>query len=231
MANSVHSDSVNQLLLNTGLGAFDLRQDVNVSAKRRGASMNPQPGRAISQDFEIDLRLAAKRALGSFAELLDTARDTDLLFSSLDGLDAGDRYPHEQVILLKLVNDLVDPDTCVCFHAAVGTDASVQQTQTPTMDQMCACMIDPTLSNIYISTDLGFRDIFLVSQIGLATGLVLRAAKAGLQIDPGTAVAKIAALLGNQNTDTAEFDPTKMSWLSAGNGRQSAHVVAPHDAT
>lgn len=161
-------------------------------------------GRAVSAEFMQDLDLAGKRAIKSMARLVATASSgRSGLFDALLGCPAHERCARDEAALLDLIAPFIPGESqgwgCVAglpvFRAAVCGTESTTQDGIAALPRETACAVGNDLETVFVSADLGFRDLFVMTQIGAVHLLVLRALDAGLPMDRMAALHDVCALL------------------------------------
>ena len=136
-------------------------------------------GRTITEEFQQDMQFASQRAVDWLVRLSSTARGKEMIFSALDGLTGAEREPQVQVAMLDLISGLTNGESGLSFGAATSTGGDDE----PSIGPDCACAVTVDGSVAYLSTDLGFRDLFVMSQAALLQTIVLRAGALGLDIN------------------------------------------------
>lgn len=166
---------------------------------RRSSNSAEEHGRGLSPDFLHDLGFATARGVNWVRRLTATARLKEDLFTALDGQTAADRTPMSRLEMLRLVSDMVEGPSRLVFIPSVSGGGIPSHFA---IEAECACAVSLDGSRAFVSTSLGFRSLFLVSQAALLQALILRGRAAGMSIPPRQAFGALCKL------PDCELDPT-----------------------
>lgn len=192
---------------------------------RRPSNSIEEHGRGLSPDFLQDLGFATARGVDWVRRLTATARSKEALFTALDGQTAAERTPMSRLEMLRLVSNMVDGPSQLVFEPAVSGGGIPSHFA---IEAECACAVSVDGAKAFVSTDLGFRSLFLVSQAALLQALILRGRAAGMSIPPREAFGAICKL------SDCELDPTsrpadfESSRVNTGGGWTTAVLTFGH---
>lgn len=205
--------------------------------KRLDITPTPEPAvklagrpRIISEDFRQDLDIAFQRVTDRLASIAGHPDRYQKLFHALDGKSLSDRDRDDHIAMHDTLSWMAcDPDipappggpdsswTPIRYWPAVnpvGTDAVDLADQLP---RACACAIAQDFSGLAFSADLGFRDVFVVTQIGLMTLFSLHVRSKGVDMDGEGAVARLCEAF---DCNESRFDlatwPNRVSMMTDG---------------
>ncbi|MDJ0630838.1 MAG: hypothetical protein QNJ44_21455 [Rhodobacter sp.] len=159
------------------------------------------------EGFVLDLDLAGRRAVECVKRLVVSARGREKLFTAFDGASSNDRSRDDLLAMLHLLSPLLEEDdigfadlgdTCEIplFCPAFSGLPSEPGQDCSYLQKDCACAVDLDGGRIFVSTDLGFRDVMMVSQLAMAQMLILRLERAGPDIDVAAALPRVCDVLG-----------------------------------
>ena len=183
-----------------------------------------QRGRAVSEEFMQDLDAAGHRAFKSLFRTTSTASGREKVFTAVDGLSSNERSREDQTALLNILSSfLARPDgefgewepsiVAPAYVPAINTRKTENQSGQNWLQPHCACAIDADLTTIFMSTDLGFRDLFVVAQMALAQAFILQASDLGVELNEGEALVALSEALGcdpNEHVSDSVFSATKI---------------------
>lgn len=185
-------DSLDRLISNAGLGSFELghprppRAPATVAAK--------PPPRRISQDFLCDLDLAGRHVMQAFTDAVQDDKGCARLMTALDGHSSDNRAPADFKNIANLLLRFVQGDDALCFVPALRSDAPGSIKGVHTLPSECTSALSGDLGTVFCSADLGFRDLFQVTQMACIKALILRSQPIGRLQDPAKALGEIATL-------------------------------------
>lgn len=195
-------------------------------------------GRAVSAEFMEDLALAGQLAVKSISRLVVSASGRLGIFDALLGCPAHERSGRDEAALLELIAPFIPGDTNSCGYLAgppvflpafCGAENS-NQADVAILPKDTACAVGNDLETVFVSADLGFRHLFLITQIGAVHILILRALDAELPIDQMAALHDVCALLdcdAKPFVDDSAFAPIYV--LRDGRSIQAQHTICHPD--
>lgn len=141
--------------------------------------------RDISAEFRQDLSSAGYTAVAEFLKKARGSSGRENLFAAIDGRNATDRSPQEVGRLLVFADDLSvamkNPETL--FVATTAYRRGIKS-KTVQIDESCACVVSKMGDYILVSSDLGFRDLLVVAQLGLSGMVATLVNRSGISLNP-----------------------------------------------
>ncbi|MEL7093070.1 MAG: hypothetical protein AAFN94_15160 [Pseudomonadota bacterium] len=221
MTTSIDIDSLDRLISNAGLGSFELVHSRPAPAPR--APVAKPHLRRVSQDFLLDLNLAGRRVIQAITDLVHSDKGRAALMTALDGQAADTRTPEATQALTDLLLRFVGGDTTLQFLPAVNSPAPEMAGGVHSLPLGCTCALGADLDTVFASADLGFRDLFQVTQTAAIKALILQAEPLGLLQDPVTAFIEIATLLGSDTADPSQDATLDTITLGAPDGPRTGY--------
>lgn len=181
----------------------------------REASITIAPRRpVVTAEFRQDLDMAVTRAQAALARISDEPSLRQKLFFALDGKSVNEREPEDHIAMLDSLLSLVgekgngaraNPSDSfgapIQYWPAMALQGRGMVDYPDQIPRDCVCAISHDLAGVAFSADLGFREVFVVAQIGLLTVFSLDVQNKGVEFHQDGAVTRLCDAFGCGDLD------------------------------
>jgi hypothetical protein len=168
----------------------------------------------VTADFCQDLDMAVTRARAALARVSDEPSLRQKLFFALDGKSVNEREPEDHIAMLDSLLSLVTEQangtranrtdtfgTPIQYWPAIALQGRGMIDYPDQIPRECVCAISHDLTGVAFSADLGFREVFVVAQIGLLTVFSLDVQNKGVEFNQDGAVTRLCDAFGCGDLD------------------------------